>query len=79
MCVGLVSSNKADAYLTFGAHLSQWDTCAPECILREAGGEITDLDGNRYKYNREETKNTNGLVVTNGKIHNQVLEKAKHI
>ena len=29
---------------------SKWDTCAPQVILEEAGGIMTDMDGNPLDY-----------------------------
>jgi 3'(2'), 5'-bisphosphate nucleotidase len=28
------------------------DTAAAQCILEEAGGSVTDLEGNRIRYNK---------------------------
>jgi 3'(2'), 5'-bisphosphate nucleotidase len=30
----------------------EWDTAAAQCILEEAGGSVTDLEGNTIRYNK---------------------------
>ena len=42
-------------------------------IVEEAGGTVTDLFGNKQKYD----ESINGAVVSNGKIHNEVTETVK--
>ena len=60
-------------------HLSprtkQWDTCAPEVILSEAGGRMTDLFGEPLGYNNVDVQNRNGLVASNGAAHHRIIEK----
>jgi myo-inositol-1(or 4)-monophosphatase len=52
----------------------EWDECAPDIILEEAGGIITDLLGNRFTYNNEKFSE-NGYVVSNRELHDQIIEK----
>ena len=72
--LGLIAEGKADAYLTFADRTSQWDICAPEVILKEAGGEVTDLRGGNFIYNRPEVRNLYGIAASNKKIHRQIIE-----
>ena len=51
----------------------EWDTCAPELILTEAGGSFTDLRGRALEYNRKNVDNEHGLMASNGVCHRQVL------
>ena len=46
-----ISSGRADIYLTTTNKMSQWDTCASNCIISEAGGRMTDISGNDLFYN----------------------------
>ena len=32
----------------------EWDTCAPEVVMREAGGVLTDGDGRAFRYNQRD-------------------------
>ncbi len=68
---------KADLYFTFTSKMKQWDTCASNCIVTEAGGKFTDMNGNILKYNIEKLNHENGLLVTNGIIHNKIIESYK--
>jgi myo-inositol-1(or 4)-monophosphatase len=47
--------------------LSPWDTAAGALVLTEAGGEITDKDGNPYRLYHE------SLVASNGIIHDEFM------
>jgi myo-inositol-1(or 4)-monophosphatase len=53
---------------------NEWDVCAADVILAEAGGRTTDLSGAEYRYNRAETRRR-GIVVTNGRLHDDVLAR----
>jgi 3'(2'), 5'-bisphosphate nucleotidase len=47
----LVAEGAADIYPRLGPTM-EWDTAAAHCILEEAGGMVTDLDGNSMNYNK---------------------------
>ena len=64
-----ISSGRADVYLTTTNKMSQWDTCASNCIISEAGGKMTDISGHDLIYNTEIVKHEYGLLVTNGFVH----------
>jgi histidinol-phosphatase len=44
-----------------------WDCAAAACIVTEAGGEFSDINGNRSVHN-------GSFVISNGILHNQVLD-----
>lgn len=71
--VGLVCETRADVYVQ-GRGTSLWDTCGPEAILREAGGRMTDSSGNAFRYDRTELRNLDGVIATNGLLHDKVVE-----
>src|SRR5207244_12571887 len=64
--VGLIAEQQADIYLHLSPSTKQWDTCAPEIILIEAGGRLTDLFGRPLRYNGLRLDNRNAGVATNG-------------
>jgi len=70
-----ISSGRADIYLTSTNKMKQWDTAASHCIISEAGGKMTDILGNDLVYNTELVNHENGLLVTNGSIHEEVVSK----
>lgn len=72
--IGLITEQLADLYLHLSPSTKQWDTCAPEIILIEAGGRLTDLFGQPLRYNGIRVDNRNGIVATNGAAHEMVIE-----
>ncbi len=72
--IGLITEQEADVYLHLSPSTKQWDTCAPEIILTEAGGRLTDLFGHPLRYNAQRVDNRNGIVATNGFAHQLVIE-----
>ena len=51
----------------------EWDTCAPELIVREAGGLVTDGDGRPLAYNQADVDRPRGIVASNGVSHQALL------
>jgi len=72
--IGLIAEQQADLYLHLSPSTKQWDTCAPEIILVEAGGQLTDLFGQPIRYNGVRIDNRNGIVATNAVAHEMVIE-----
>lgn len=71
--VGLICEQQCDLYVHLSPRTKQWDTCAPEIILHEAGGRLTDLFGQPLRYNVREVQNRNGLVASNGVAHHEIV------
>jgi 3'(2'), 5'-bisphosphate nucleotidase len=71
----LLVEQQCDVYIHLSPRTKQWDTCAPEVILTEAGGRITDLFGYPLNYNVPDVQNRNGLVASNGAAHDQIIQK----
>lgn len=72
--VGLLIEQQCDVYIHLSPRTKQWDTCAPEVILLEAGGRISDLFGYPLNYNVPDVQNRNGLIASNGVAHDQIIE-----
>lgn len=45
-----IAEGRADMYFNFSGRCSMWDTCGPEVIIREAGGDMVGFDGERIVY-----------------------------
>jgi 3'(2'), 5'-bisphosphate nucleotidase len=75
--VGLIIEQQCDLYIHLSPRTKQWDTCAPEIILREAGGRFTDLFGEQMVYNAPDVQNHNGIVATNGLAHDLIIERLR--
>lgn len=50
-----------------------WDFAAGAVIVREAGGKVTDFEGNEPDWSKQRLD----IVASNGLIHNQILEALK--
>ncbi|GIK72975.1 MAG: hypothetical protein BroJett021_19630 [Chloroflexota bacterium] len=72
--VGLITRQLADLYIHPSPGCKEWDLCAPQALLEAAGGRITDCWGNPICYNRRDVRAHNGLIATNGVLHDQVVE-----
>ena len=77
--VGKISSGQAEAYITTTNKMKEWDTAASYCIISEAGGKMTDMLGNDLTYNNKNVHHENGILVTNGLIHNKIVEEFKKL
>ncbi len=71
--IGLIVERQCDVYIHLSPRTKQWDTCAPEVILTEAGGRITDLFGQQLRYNQRDLRNRNGVVASNNTIHDEII------
>jgi 3'(2'), 5'-bisphosphate nucleotidase len=71
--IGLLVERYCDVYIHLSPRTKQWDTCAPQLILTEAGGRLSDLFGQPLNYNVPEVLNRNGLVASNGVSHDQII------
>ena len=72
--IGLLVERQCDVYIHLSPRTKQWDTCAPQLILTEAGGRLTDLLGEPLNYNVPEVQNRNGLVASNGASHDLIID-----
>ena len=66
-------------YIEPGPFTSLWDACAPEAIMRGAGGQFSDIYGNPILYGYDTLKNTKGLVATNGACHDHIIQSIRSI
>lgn len=72
-----ICAGKADLYFTTTNKIRHWDTAPAYCLLVEAGGKMTDIFGEDFVYNTKVTNHPNGLLATNGQIHQQIVDKYK--
>ncbi len=72
--IGLIAEQECDLYIHLSHRTKFWDTCAPQVILEEAGGRMTDLFGNEFRYDLDNVMNLNGIVASNGAAHEKTLE-----
>lgn len=72
-----IAEGSADVYLTYTDRMHVWDTAASECILAEAGGSMTDMEGAPLRYGGPGTRHGRGVLATNGRLHGAVLRQAR--
>lgn len=77
--VGLIAEQFADLYVHLSPRTKFWDTCAPQIILEEAGGCLTDLFGAKIRYGQRDVRNLNGILATNGIVHDAAVGKLKSL
>ena len=76
---GLVACGEAHVYtrLPHAGYVENiWDHAAGACIIEEAGGRVSDLDGQPLDFARGASlgEHVTGIVATNGVLHDAVLE-----
>ncbi|HKE06737.1 MAG TPA: inositol monophosphatase family protein, partial [Candidatus Acidoferrum sp.] len=66
-----VAAGRFDGFWEFG--LKPWDTAAGVVLVEEAGGKISDLNGNPYVLGGK------SILATNGLIHTEMEQLATEI
>ena len=62
--LGLTAAGKADIFASLRPK-NEWDICAGNCIINEAGGKLIDLSGNQRLYNQKNSLIESGLIAGN--------------
>jgi 3'(2'), 5'-bisphosphate nucleotidase len=73
--LGLIAEAERDLYVNPAGHSKLWDACAPEAVLSEAGGKLTDAHGAPLRYRGQELGNKRGLIASNGHVHAAVVAR----
>lgn len=81
---GSIARGAGDVYLRLPVSASYqekiWDHAAGDLIVREAGGQVTDANGNRLDFGKGRTLAGNkGVVAAPKNVHAQVLEAVKSV
>lgn len=71
----LIAEGERDLYVHPVPYLNEWDTCAPEAMMREAGAFVTDCLGEPLRYNKRNPAQPNGIVVRGPGVADSVLER----
>ena len=70
--LGKLATGTSNLYFTVQPK-NEWDVCAGELLIREAGGEMLDLNGQERHYNQPNTRIEPGLVAGNKDLTSQAL------
>ena len=71
--LGLSASGMYDICATV-APKNEWDICAGDCIVREAGGTMKTINGKNINYNQKKTLVTDPIIATNSKLFDMVSD-----
>jgi 3'(2'), 5'-bisphosphate nucleotidase len=63
---GLIAEGHCDLYVHPVPYLGEWDTCAPEIILREAGGTVLSCAAEPLRYNKRVPRQPDGIAAIGG-------------
>jgi len=74
--VMLVADGSADASVSLTPK-RDWDLAAADVILHEAGGRLSDAQGNTLIYNRPSTLQSS-LVAANPGLHAEIVALLRH-
>jgi 3'(2'), 5'-bisphosphate nucleotidase len=74
--LAVIANGQYDCYINLARNRSrEWDSCAPHLILEESGGILTGLGGEALTYNNRSVYHADGLIGSNGKIHDEICAR----
>jgi 3'(2'), 5'-bisphosphate nucleotidase len=68
-----VARGEADLYLNVYPNFNDWDICAGQVLVEEAGGKVCGLRGQEIRYGHGRGQQRDGLLASNGRIHEAAL------
>ncbi|HEY8505343.1 MAG TPA: 3'(2'),5'-bisphosphate nucleotidase CysQ [Gemmataceae bacterium] len=69
-----VARGEADLYVNT-AGFKDWDVCAGQLLVEEAGGVVTDLRGEPLRYGAPGFRQSHGLIAANPALHAEVVKR----
>jgi 3'(2'), 5'-bisphosphate nucleotidase len=72
-----VARGEADLYLNTYSAVHDWDLCAGDILVTEAGGRVTKLDGGELKYGLPGAVQEGGSLASNGRLHELAMARMK--
>ena len=70
----LIASGEAELNINPSERPGEYDICAADIILHEAGGKLTNMKGDRHVYNKQNPIVKNGYVASNGAVHGEIIK-----
>ena len=74
-----IAEGRRDLYVHPVPYLKEWDTCAPEVVLREAGGWVSDCRGDALRYNKADPAQPFGIVACTPDVVAMVLPPLRRL
>jgi 3'(2'), 5'-bisphosphate nucleotidase len=75
--LAMVARGEVDLYVNTYANFSDWDICAGDLLVTEAGGEVTEINGSPVHYGKPGYAQRGGLLATNGRLHADAVAKLR--
>jgi 3'(2'), 5'-bisphosphate nucleotidase len=75
--LALVARGEADLYLNTYDAFHDWDICAGQLLVEEAGGKVSGIAGQELRYGLEGAWQRDGLLATNGLLHDLAVAALK--
>jgi 3'(2'),5'-bisphosphate nucleotidase len=72
-----LARGEIDLTVCLNADEKEWDTCAPEVIIREAGGMVSDTSGAQFVYNKPDVRHLRGILMSNNTAHADLVERVR--
>ncbi len=73
--LGMVARGEVELYVNEYAGFHDWDIAPGHILVEEAGGKVTELDGQPVRYALPMKPNRQGMLASNGKIHAEVMKR----
>lgn len=72
-----VARGEADLYVNHYRNFHDWDVCAGQVLVEEAGGRVTTFRGKPVAYGQADADQREGLLASNGMLHDVALARLK--
>ncbi len=78
-----IAAGEGELYLRLprrsGGEYQAWDHAPGAALVLAAGGKVTDIDGSPLDFTKGRVLNNQGVIVTNGRFHDQAIEAVQQI
>jgi len=74
-----LAEGRAHIYVAATSKMGEWDVAAGALILQEAGGCITDLEGNTLQFGKKTPFMEKGMIASNGVRHKELVQAVQAI
>jgi 3'(2'), 5'-bisphosphate nucleotidase len=75
--LAMVARGEADVYVNTYTNFSDWDICAGDLLVTEAGGQVTEIAGTPVRYGTPGNAQRGRLLATNGFLHDAAVAQLK--
>ena len=74
-----LATGDAEVYVHPVPFLREWDTCAPEAVLRGAGGSVSDCRGEALAYGKQEPRQLHGIFASRADVWAEALPLVREV